>query len=133
MEAATQELEEWVNELRASSLPIVVEGKRDKRALERLGMQRVISLDKPLFAMVEEIAAREEEVVILTDLDRKGKELYGKLKKDFVTHGVRVDNHFREFLQQKTRISHIEGLKTYIDRLMGANLRKSGGVEDTDA
>ena len=116
MEATIEELKDWLEELQESSFLIVVEGIKDKRSLHRLGITFVRSLNKPLYQVVEEIAAREKKVIILTDFDKKGKELYGKLKKDLINHGVKVDMHFREFLQQKTRVSHIEGLATYIKK-----------------
>jgi len=114
MEATAEELYDWLRELRASGPLIIVEGMKDRHALLQLGIRKVMHLNKPLYQIVEEIAEREKDVVILTDLDAKGKQLYGKLKKDLVAHGVKVDRHFREFLQRKTKVSHIEGLETYI-------------------
>lgn len=118
MEATYEELREWVQELRDADLLMIVEGLKDKRALVRLGVEekKVRHLNKPLYAMVEEIAEKENQVVILTDLDEKGKQLYGRLKKDLAAHGVRVDTTFREFLQQRTKVSHIEGLSGYIEK-----------------
>ncbi len=118
IEATAEELHDWLRELRASGLLIIVEGLKDKGALLQLGIRKVVHLNKPLYHIVEDIAECEGDieggVVILTDLDLKGKQLYGKLKKDLVAHGVKVDRKFREFLQRKTKISHIEGLETYI-------------------
>lgn len=118
MNATYEELQEWIHELRDSDLLIIVEGLKDKRALVRVGMEekKVRHLNKPLYAIVEEIAEKEKQVVILTDLDEKGKQLYGKLKKDLAAHGVRVDYVFREFLQRRTKVSHIEGLASYVEK-----------------
>jgi 5S rRNA maturation endonuclease (ribonuclease M5) len=120
MEATPDELNGWVEGLRSSGLLIIVEGRKDKAALAKLGMRRVKTLDGALFEVVEEVAAGEKRAVILTDLDAEGKKLYGRLKKDLIAHGVQVDRTFREFLQRRTKVSHIEGLDRYIkDRTEG--------------
>ncbi|MBU0536373.1 MAG: toprim domain-containing protein [Nanoarchaeota archaeon] len=108
-----KELLDWLSKLKESGKLIIVEGKKDKKALESLGVHDIITLNKPLFEIVEEAASRNQEVILLTDFDRKGKELYGKLKKDLIKNGVKVDLYFREFLQKNTRLSHIEGLGTF--------------------
>lgn len=105
----------WVEELNFSRKCIVVEGPKDIRALREIGViNRIYQLSKkPLFEVIEIISSETKDVVILTDFDKKGKELYGKLNSGFSRFGVRVDNSPREWLQKNTRISHIEGLFTY--------------------
>lgn len=101
--------------MRTTQLPIVVEGPKDKRALQAIGAQAIFTLSrKPLFAIAEDIASNFEEVIILTDFDRKGKELYGRFAEMFSHLGVNVDSYFRETLQKHARISHIEGLATML-------------------
>ena len=109
-----EDLEGWIEEIKESGKLIIVEGQKDRKALEGLGSMDILSLKKPIYQVVEEAASSGKEVIILTDFDKKGKELYGKLKKDLAKHGVKVDRHFREFLQRNTKLSHIEGIKTYI-------------------
>ena len=53
----------------------------------------------------------------ITDFDKKGKQLYGKLNHDLCRFGVKVDNKFRHFLFRKTKLRQIEGLDSYIERL----------------
>lgn len=103
------ELSEWISELRKCGKLIVVEGKKDKRALESLGVSEVYILKKPLFAAAEEIAGMSKDVVILTDLDRTGKRIYAKLNSDLQSLGVRIDNRLREELF-KTKVRQIEGI-----------------------
>lgn len=106
-------LREWVENIGMTDLPILVEGLKDKRALEEIGVQDVFTLSgKPLFAVAEEIASSFDEVIILTDFDKKGKELYGRLARIFSRLGVKVDAYFRETLQKHARISHVEGIVT---------------------
>ena len=109
----SEQIKELLDEIKRKGLLIIVEGPKDKRALEELGLERVFSLKKPLFAVVEEIADNEKEVVLLTDLDEEGKKLYHKLSVDLQRHGVKVNNKLREFLF-KTKLRHIEGLNSYL-------------------
>jgi 5S rRNA maturation endonuclease (ribonuclease M5) len=60
---------------------IVVEGKRDKRALKKLGLDRIIAINgRPLYRVVEDAARSGPEIVILTDFDEKGRKMHLKLK-----------------------------------------------------
>src|SRR3989344_1128673 len=117
MEEKKEEIEGWIEKLKKESKIIVVEGEKDRKSLEFFGVSGIVTLKKPLFEIVEEVAEKTDEVVILTDFDKKGKELYGRLKRDFARNGVKVDAYFREFLQKNTRLSHIEGLRRYIGNL----------------
>ncbi len=93
---------------------IVVEGIKDKRALESLGVKNIYTLKTPLFVAAEEIAERSKRVVILTDLDRQGKMLYARLRTDLQSLGVEVDNRFRQQLF-KTKVRQIEGIDRAFD------------------
>ncbi len=108
-----ESVQDWLSELRDSGKEVIVEGKKDRQALEFFGIENITTLSsQPLFAVVEGVAGRGKDVVILTDMDRKGKELYGRLAKRLADHGVRIDRRFRGFLQ-KQRLSHIEGLVSF--------------------
>lgn len=110
----TEQIEEWIEKLRNSEKAVIVEGKKDKYALESFGIKNVFMLNKkPIYEMVEEVSALYERCVILTDLDKEGKKLYGKLSSALQHHGVEIDNYFREFLLKNTKIRQIEGLVVY--------------------
>ena len=108
-----KELYLFLNTLANTNKPFIVEGKRDKKALNMLGISKVIVLNKSLYKIVEQISAQYKEIVIFTDLDKEGKQLYGKLKPQLEAHGVKIDRYFREFLYKNTKISNIEGLPNY--------------------
>jgi 5S rRNA maturation endonuclease (ribonuclease M5) len=100
-----------LEKLSSSNKSIVVEGRKDKAALQQLGINNTIfTINKPLFALAEEIAATTNDIIILTDLDKKGRELYGRLSTLLQRLGVRIDNQYREFLFRKTKVRQIEGL-----------------------
>ena len=108
-----EQILELLDDIRKKGILVVVEGIKDKRALELLDIKNILTLKRPLYAVVEEIAEKAKEVVLLTDLDGEGKKLYHKLSVDLQKHGVKIDNRLREFLF-KTELRHIEGLATYL-------------------
>lgn len=103
-------IKEWIEEINKIDKSIIVEGKKDIKALRKIGVNKPIhSLNKePIYKIAEEFPSKE--VVILTDFDKKGKELYSRLKRELQSWGIKVDNVFREWLQRNTKISHIEGI-----------------------
>ncbi len=104
-----------LDEIIHSNIPIIVEGRNDKKALQELGLQNIFTLSTPLYKIVERIPGKE--VVILTDLDKKGKELYRRIQHDCIHHGIKINNTLRHFLFKETNLSHIEGLVTYLRNL----------------
>ncbi|MEK6974257.1 MAG: toprim domain-containing protein [Nanoarchaeota archaeon] len=107
-------LHDWVKKLKESNKLIIVEGIKDKKTLNELGIGKVITINKPLFELVEEIASLTNECVLLLDLDSEGRKLYSSLKKNLERNKVKIDNRYREFLFSNTHISNIEGLKNYL-------------------
>lgn len=102
---------EWAEELKYSGKLVVVEGKKDRQALQNLGVENIILYyDKPFYKLVDNICSSGDSVIILTDLDKKGKQLYRKLRHDLQKFGIRIDNRFREFLFKRTKISYIESI-----------------------
>ncbi|MBN2052171.1 toprim domain-containing protein [Candidatus Woesearchaeota archaeon] len=93
---------------------VIVEGKRDKVALEELGFEHIMPLNgRPLYDVAENV--QEKQVIILTDLDKKGEEIYSRIKKDLDKRGVEVDDTLRNLLF-KTELRQIEGLTNYLRR-----------------
>jgi 5S rRNA maturation endonuclease (ribonuclease M5) len=119
METKKEELEKFLLELKQSNKLIIVEGPKDKKALQEVGVSNfIVELSKKsIFEIIEDVAKIASEVVILTDFDEKGKELYGKLNSGLQRLGVKVDHYFREWLQKNTKLSHVEGLGSYLENL----------------
>jgi 5S rRNA maturation endonuclease (ribonuclease M5) len=108
----SSDLSEWRDRLNRSGKLIIVEGRKDKEALRTIGVcNRIILLHhEHLYKIVERVVNTDSDVVILTDLDKEGKRLYGRLNSDLSRFGMRVDNFFREYLFRKTKVRQIEGL-----------------------
>ncbi len=122
------QIHKFIDKIIDNNSIIIVEGIKDKKALEDLGINNIIVLNKrPLYAIVEKVAIVYDKakkltgerisVMILTDLDAEGKKLYGKLNSGLQNFGVRIDNKFREFLFKHTKLRQIEGMKNYLMRL----------------
>ena len=111
MKEIKEEFQELIDKVKDSDILIIVEGRKDRAALNKIGIQNIIELSKkPLYQIVEEVSGSNNECIILTDLDKKGKELYGRLNSDLQRRGVKVNNKLREFLFKNTKIRQIEGL-----------------------
>ena len=106
---------EEIIRLQNSNKLIIVEGKKDLITLRKLEIKNIITINKPIFQIVESI--KEKEVIILTDIDKTGKRLYSKLRHDLQRRGIKIDNRFRNFLIQETNLTNIEGLIKYRNKI----------------
>lgn len=117
MDKNLEEFHIILNKIRDSGILVIVEGKKDRAALQNLGIKNIAELSKkPIYQIVEEIANSSRECIILTDLDREGKELYSKLNSNLQKFGVKVDNRLRDFLFRNTKLRQIEGIGTYFQK-----------------
>lgn len=101
---------------------IIVEGKKDKAALQKLDFQNIFVINeigKSVYEKIEEIESllqkegRKKKVCILTDFDKQGKKLYLLLKRELSTRCIKLDNSLRDFLL-RTGLSHIEGIGRFL-------------------
>jgi len=104
---------------KTKSYLIIVEGKKDKLSLEKIGFEHIFVLNesgKSLYEKIEQIEeqAGKKKICILTDFDKKGKKLYLLLKAELSKRKVHLDNTFRGILL-KLKISHIEGLAKFLE------------------
>ncbi len=109
-----ESLQEWIILLAHESRPILVEGKKDKKALESFNVKNIIMLDRPLFEIVEVISEKYDSVIILTDLDKEGKKFYAYFSQELGKRGVKIESKYRDFLFRNTDLTQIEGLPTYL-------------------
>ena len=118
MDKNLEEFNNHIDKIKNSNILVIVEGKKDRIALQNLGISNIVELSKkPLYQIVEEISNSNEECTILTDLDKKGKELYAKLNSNLQRHGVKINNNLRNFLFKNTKLRQIEGIYTYLENL----------------
>lgn len=112
---------EFVEHLdRIKDLVIIVEGRNDKKALVQIGIdeKNIVSIDKrALYKVADEASADGRRIVILTDLDKRGRRIYSELNEGLNIMGAVIDNSFRNFLFAKTSLRQIEGMDSYLGRL----------------
>ena len=107
---------------REPGVVIIVEGKRDVRSLEALGVpDPVLKLNRgvSLLNLCEGLAREYRDFVVLTDWDRKGGQLAWHLERNLRNIGARVDMDTRRRLKKclPYQIHDIESLSGHVERL----------------
>jgi 5S rRNA maturation endonuclease (ribonuclease M5) len=101
-----EELKNFINDLRQFSFKhpdwvVLVEGKRDLRALERLGIENVVEMKgRNYHDIAEYLADNYGGVVLLMDFDAEGEAIFGKLTRLLRIYGLKIDTSFRERLRE---------------------------------
>jgi len=105
---------------RYPNLFVVVEGKRDVTVLRNLGLRAPIIKTQTRLSrqrLVEKIeveAGRKGQVLILTDFDKKGKEIYRFIEKELELLGIknlkRERRMIRKYMEHWTTIEQLVSL-----------------------
>jgi 5S rRNA maturation endonuclease (ribonuclease M5) len=108
----------------AKGKPVVVEGKKDEQALRELGIcGLVLTIKTGGKSFLESTAEIEnlsvQEVVLLLDFDRRGKEGTLRLKQDLERTKIKVNTRFWDDLEALVGrdIRCIESLPSYLSTL----------------
>lgn len=119
-----EQMEDVLERLRLenATTPILVEGSRDRDALERLGCTGRILLvhdGDPLIHTADRLAEDHEALILLLDWDRTGGSIHHRVKEVLETHAVDCDVSFRrEFARLATKETRaVEDIPTVIERL----------------
>lgn len=112
--------------------PVVVEGIRDIASLRALGLTgHIIPLHSgvPLFQVAEEIADQADSVILLTDWDAKGQQLFDNLRRALSANGIPSDGRFRDDLRHWIRptLSDVESLAAYVAKCLARFHQKELG------
>lgn len=105
--------------------PIIVEGRRDEQSLRRLGVEGKIFCMKAtgigFFDFVEKVKP-SREVIVLTDFDRKGRELSSQLIGELSRIRIKADDRLWRELRSlgHSDIRSVEELADYVDKLRKA-------------
>ncbi len=103
-----EKLQRLLTELKEEKAVKIVEGNKDKKALERLGIKNIITLQgKPVQDKIKEL---KHKAIILTDYDRKGRELEKRLKEALISQGIIPNLEYKKELKKLTGITQIEEL-----------------------
>ena len=114
---------EVLDELRHANetTPILVEGQRDITSLRALGMKgQIVALHSgdPLFNVAESLGAQTKEIILLTDWDHKGQQLFDRMRAQLAANGVKSNVRFRDDLRHAIRptLPDVESLAGYVKR-----------------
>ncbi len=122
--ALHEDLERVMDDLieKSRSVPVIVEGPWDRKALRSLGVHgdiRVLNQGNRILALAESIARTHREAIILTDWDVKGGRLARSLRDALEACGVRYDDELRARLTILCRkdIKDVESLHGFVERV----------------
>lgn len=99
--------------------PIVVEGEKDVAALRRLGVTGkilTVHAGRPLVDVCDRIATAYDEIIVLTDWDKRGGRLSRAIEKNLAGR-TRCLTEFRGLLAQNSMVKDIEGLPSYLNSM----------------
>ena len=123
-EERLRQILECLAEEAGKGTPIVVEGKKDLEALKALNINgRIISAKsggKSLLDTVTEIeTSGVQEIILLLDFDRRGKESTKYLKRQFERTRIKPDISFWHKLSNLLgrEVKDIEGIVKYMETL----------------
>lgn len=95
---------------------VFVEGKKDKQALEKLGIKNVLTISGNLRLSCDKV--KTERVFVLTDLDRRGDELARAARDELEARSIKADLEVRKMLAHTLRIRYFEDAKRAYDELI---------------
>lgn len=88
---------------------IIVEGKKDRKIIERLGFKNIFEISGKNFSEI--LSKIKNEVIILTDFDEEGEELAKNLNEILSSNGIKVNFGERKILKNIFNVKKIEELK----------------------
>jgi len=120
-EKTLEEINKVLLELKEENktVPIVVEGEKDKQALRKLEINGKIiryNVGMSVSNFCDMIAKDYKKVILLTDWDRKGGYLCSTIKKNLESR-MKINIEYRKFFAKKSMARTIEGLPSWIESL----------------
>jgi 5S rRNA maturation endonuclease (ribonuclease M5) len=113
-----------LKELEESGKPILVEGKRDKAALERIGVKnRIFLINLTPDELCKRVSKVADEAVILTDFDGAGEKLGKRIEEALYSYNVLPNTEVRRKLRYLLGVYNFEE----VDRKMEEFKKKIEG------
>ncbi|MGP6219939.1 toprim domain-containing protein [Caldiplasma sukawensis] len=100
-------------------IPIIVEGDHDVETLKKIGLQNPlfkINTGIPLGNLSILISEKFKTVILLTDFDRKGKQIHDKMKIFLEGDGCNVDDILWRYIFRNYKIKSVEDLPFLISQ-----------------
>jgi len=100
-----------LRELGESRAAVIVEGRKDRAALRNIGIANpVFLLNQKPEIVAERVAKNADEAVVLTDFDRKGEELFGRMVSALESCSVKPNTDVRRRLRYLLGVRFFEEL-----------------------
>jgi 5S rRNA maturation endonuclease (ribonuclease M5) len=112
--------ERVMEELASEPFPVIVEGKKDKKALESFGVKNTVLIHTGTLQKLAETTT-SKKVIIMTDYDRRGEILRKTLSELFKNEGINVDLEYRKRIRCLTGFINVEELPSKYDELAREN------------
>ncbi|MGM0510550.1 MAG: toprim domain-containing protein [Thermoplasmatota archaeon] len=112
--------------------PIIVEGRKDVRALRRLGVSgKIIKIKRrrTIFHIIESLRKEHDSLIILTDWDKAGGKLAYRVKKACKANCIDCDLIYRKKLIKylKKEVKDVESIPSFVKRARRI-LKKPGKI-----
>jgi len=97
------------------TIPIIVEGKKDKVALERFGFKNIIPISGKSNGKILQLLKnkKQRKVAILTDFDKEGRKKCAELTRLLQKNGIKIDSFVRITFKRTFKIHKIEELNSF--------------------
>ena len=120
-EKSLEDLKKSIIELQEKNkiVPIIVEGEKDVDALHKLDINgKIITINSGLSIpdFCDKIADEYNEIIILTDWDRKGGFLCHTILRNLKGRVI-CNTRFREVFAKNAKIKTVEGLPSWISTM----------------
>ncbi len=119
---ALEELIDNLIEASDNGAVIIVEGRRDEKALRSLGIKGpvIIASWRPALELAEDAARIYQDIIVLTDWDNKGDEIALNIGQHLRCTSAHADLETRCKLKKlvKKEIKDVESLSLYMDKLL---------------
>lgn len=97
-----------------SDKQIIVEGKKDRKVLEMVGLKNIVEISgKQLEKVADIVNDKRSDVVILTDFDKEGMKQYKRLKSLFHANGVKINDNIRRDFKRVFLVNRIEEISSH--------------------
>lgn len=93
---------------------ILVEGKNDRKVLEKMGLENIFEISgKQLDTVADILKTRQQKVIILTDYDKEGIRQYKRLKSLLLANEIKTSDSIRRDFKRVFLVNKVEELISY--------------------
>ncbi|MBI1973212.1 hypothetical protein HYS54_00210 [Candidatus Micrarchaeota archaeon] len=107
-------LERVLGQLALEDRKIIVEGKHDRDALRELGVTNIVTIERVGTRIAETL---DKDAIVLTDFDRKGRQLAERLRETLNGSGLNADMDYRREIKRYSGITAIEELPSRMEQI----------------